>query len=131
MTTSTCTTTTTTTTTTCWAVWKQTFFNSGRRPGGSYVRAGGLIIAVRDKASASRLADAISPRGTYYLAYGEYDRPTFDPRRIKHDPARVRLVREEDACRILGLDYDLAVEDEDDSLAAAEWTNNGPGYGEE
>jgi len=64
---------------------------------------------VADKAAAERIAEHAAPRGTYYLAHGEYERPDFVPRRVKLDPARVRLVDEPEACRMLGLDYDLEV----------------------
>lgn len=107
---------TSTSTTTVWAIKRLNYYYPGTfyARHDDYVRTDydlgpndGLILAVADKATAARIAQHLEPTGTYYLAHGEYAAPDFEPRRIKHDPTRVRLVDEAKACRLLGLDYDL------------------------
>jgi len=107
-----------TTKTTAWAVKRINYYYGGtfHARQDDYLRTDydqgpndGKILAVADKAAAERIAEHAAPRGTYYLAHGEYERPDFEPRRVKLDPARVRLVDEAEACRLLGLDYDLEV----------------------
>lgn len=107
-----------TTSTSVWTVKRINYFYSGTffAARDDYIRrengyGDGKIIAVADKATAERLASAIDDDlgSPYYLAHGEYERPSFEVRRIKLDPARVDLISEESACRALGLDYDLAI----------------------
>lgn len=108
-----------TTKTTAWAIKRVNYYYSGTlgAPKDGYLRSEyvhnygdqGKIIAVADKATAERIAEAVAPSGTYYLAHGEYAAPDYEVRRIKVDPARVHLVDEAEACRLLDLDYDLEV----------------------
>lgn len=113
-----------TTKTTAWAVKRINYFYGGtfyatqddylRRGDGTDCGYGvgankGKIIAVADKAAAERIAEAVDDSGTYYLAHGEYARPSYEARRVKADPARVTVVDESEACRLLDLDYDLEV----------------------
>jgi hypothetical protein len=114
-----------TTKTTAWAVKRINFFFSGTfyATQDDYLRLGdgadygygvgsdkGKIIAVADRAAAERIAEAVADGvGTYILAHGEYERPSYAVRRVKIDPARVMVVDESEACRLLDLDYDLEV----------------------
>lgn len=119
------TTTQATTPATAWAIKRLNYYYSGTfyALADNYLRQGdgqgygygvgdaetrGKVIAVADKATAERIAEAVdASTGTYILSHGEYERPTFEARRIKADPARVAVVTEEAACQSLGLDYDL------------------------
>ena len=94
---------------TCWTVKTVRSFYPGTYGVGpdSYIRDHiDCIVAVPTKAEAERIAEALNPTN-YVLSYGEYAAPHHEPRRIRADKSRVRVLTEAEACQTLGLDYDL------------------------
>lgn len=69
----------------------------------------GKIMAVPDKGAAQRVAKALYGAPVYFLAHGEYARPDYTASRIKIDPARVTVLSETAACRLLHMDCNLPV----------------------
>ena len=66
------------------------------------------VLAVATKAEAVLLDEALDPyRPNYVLSHGEYAPNRHEARRIKYDHERVEMLTEAEACRTLGLNYDL------------------------
>lgn len=102
----------TTTPTTAWAVKRINYFHSGTcyPTTDDYIRDfHGRIIAVETRAEAIALAKAMEPCGTYYLAHGEYAAPDYEPRRVRRDSSRIRMMTIEQIGDLLDLDVGLEV----------------------